>query len=50
MVKRDFMAMIMDINQLTSSIDQRLITSGKVYRSAGQQERYASFELGKNGM
>lgn len=40
----------MDINQLTSSVDQRLTSSGKNYRSAGQQERYASFDLSKNGM
>jgi len=40
----------MDINQLTSSVDQRLISSGKDYCSAGQQERYASFDMGENGM
>ena len=40
----------MDINQLTSSVDQRLISSGKIYRSAGQQERYASFDMGEIGM
>jgi len=28
----------MDINQLTSSVDQRLLSSGKIYRTPGQQE------------
>jgi len=52
MVELDFMAMDMDmdINQLTSSVDQRLISSGKVYRTAGQQEWYAAFDMGENGM
>jgi hypothetical protein len=45
-----FIDMDVNINQLTSSVDQRLISSGEEYASAKQRELYAPFDMGEDWM